>query len=68
MKELEVFYGPEVYNYRDIIYGDLLSSDKYIGGCPTGVLAPLLLTTHAQSMETSCGRLYWAGTETSEIW
>ena len=46
MKELEIFFGPEVYNYRDIIYGDLLSSDKYIGGCPTGVLAPLLLTTH----------------------
>lgn len=41
LKELEVFFGKEVYEYLDIVFGDILSSDKYIDGCPTGVYLEL---------------------------
>jgi len=67
MKELESFYGPCVHDYKEIVYSDKLSSCKFISGCPVGVYAPGVLTKYSDSMEKPTGRLFWGGTETSDI-
>ena len=38
LNELREFFGPQVDDVLEIVYADELSEDKYIGGCPTGVI------------------------------
>jgi monoamine oxidase len=44
------------------------TAEQWTRGCPTGSLAPGVLTRWGRSMRAPAGRIHWAGTETADYW
>ena len=42
--------------------------ETYSRGCPVGLLPPGTLSEYGPALRAPCGRLHWAGTETSTYW
>lgn len=44
------------------------ATDRFTGGCPTGVLGPGVLTEFGTALRAAVGPIHWAGTETASEW
>jgi len=44
------------------------TAEPYTLGCPTGSMAPGVMTRFGAYMRPPTGRIHWAGTETSDYW
>jgi monoamine oxidase len=42
--------------------------EEYSGGCYAGIMPTGVWTSLGKSLREPCGRIHWAGTETSDIW
>jgi monoamine oxidase len=43
-------------------------NEMWSGGGPTGIAPPGALTAFGPALRAPCGRIHWAGTETSDYW
>ena len=70
LAHLAVLFGPEVHDtflgYTDHDFA--ATSPDLIGGCPTAVLGPGVLTKYGAALRRPIGRVHWAGTETATEW
>jgi monoamine oxidase len=44
------------------------SDEEWTRGCPVGYLPPGVLLDYGSALREPCGRVHWAGTETSTYW
>ena len=42
--------------------------EPYTRGCPTGTMAPGVMSKFGAHIRPPIGRIHWAGTETSDYW
>ena len=65
--ELAAALGDEAHG--DSQYFDMdWTAEPYTRGCPTGSMAPGVLTKFGAHIRPPVGRIHWAGTETSDYW
>jgi monoamine oxidase len=43
-------------------------AEPYTRGCYVGYMPPNVLSLYGKTLREPCGKIHWAGTETSEIW
>ncbi|MFT5686206.1 MAG: monoamine oxidase, partial [Myxococcota bacterium] len=61
------WFGPHASTPQEIAVKDW-SEDPWTRGCPIGVCGPLTLSIHGDALTRPIDRIYWAGTETAEVW
>ena len=59
--------GPEGADAVDYVDNDW-PSEPWTRGCYGANMGPGVLTTLGPSLREACGRIHWAGTETSPVW
>ncbi len=60
-------FGPKAANptqYLDKCW----AQEEFSGGCYAGIMPTGVWTSLGKHLREPCGRIHWAGTETSEIW
>ncbi len=62
-----LFNSPEALNVSDYHDKNWLE-EEFSRGCYVGVMAPGTLTSCGKALRKSVGRIFWAGTETAEVW
>ena len=67
LQNLANYFGPEALNPREVVEFNW-STQVWNRGCPVAVLAPGTLIDFGTALRTPCGRVQWAGTETSTYW
>jgi monoamine oxidase len=65
--DLVKIFGPEADNPRFYI-DKSWAEEPFSRGCYAALMPPGAWTTFAEALHTPCGRLHWAGTETSAVW
>jgi monoamine oxidase len=58
------FFGPEAAQPLEYVEQDW-SAEEWTRGCPTGTMAPGVMTMFGPALRAPTGRLHWAGTETA---
>ena len=61
------YFGDQAKNPRDFILMNW-SSEEWTRGCPVSLLSPGVLFDFGPALREPCGRIHWAGTETSTYW
>ena len=65
--ELAAAFGSEARQDSD--YFDLdWTAEQWTRGCPTGSMAPGVLSRFGAYIRPATGRIHWAGTETADYW
>jgi monoamine oxidase len=64
---LEELYGPAARNPTALVLQDW-QREECTKGCYASYFAPRVLTRWGSTVAQPCGRLHWAGTETSPAW
>jgi monoamine oxidase len=65
--ELAAAFGDEAR--QDSEYFDMdWTAEPWTRGCPTGSMAPGVLSRFGAYMRPATGRIHWAGTETADYW
>ncbi|MFL5782660.1 MAG: flavin monoamine oxidase family protein [Thermoleophilaceae bacterium] len=67
LDELAKLYGPAARKPKDYLEFSWIS-EVWTRGCPVSVLGPGTLLEFGPSIRRPCGRIHWAGTETSTYW
>jgi monoamine oxidase len=67
LARLADLFGPRAAEPVDYIDKDW-SSERWSGGCDTGVMPPGVLTAYGDVLRAPVGRIHWAGTETARQW
>lgn len=67
LQALAVFFGPKAATPLAYMENNW-QAENFSGGAPTGVFPPGVLTGFGPSLRAPCGKLHWAGTETSPVW
>jgi monoamine oxidase len=65
--ELAAALGDEAHGESQYFDMDW-TAEPYTRGCPTGSMAPGVLTKFGAHIRPPVGRIHWAGTETSDYW
>ena len=65
--ELAAALGDEALGDSDYFDMDW-SAEPYTRGCPTGSMAPGVLSRYGAQIRSALGHIHWAGTETSDFW
>ena len=65
--ELAAAFGDEAHGDSDYFDMDW-TAEAYTRGCPTGSMAPGVLTRFGAHIRPPVGRIHWAGTETADYW
>jgi monoamine oxidase len=60
-------FGPQAAGPNEFLQLDW-SAERWSGGCYGAHLAPGVLTSFGPALREPCGRIHWAGTETSSVW
>ena len=60
-------FGPKAASPEEFILQDW-SSEEWSRGCYGAHMAPGVLTQFGRALRQPCGRIHWAGTETSTSW
>lgn len=60
-------FGPRAVSPEEYLELDW-SAERWSGGCYGALLAPGVLSDFGPALREPCGRIHWAGTETSSIW
>jgi monoamine oxidase len=58
------FFGPRAAEPTGYVEQDW-STEPWTGGCPTGTMAPGVMSIYGPALRAPVGRLHWAGTETA---
>jgi monoamine oxidase len=61
------YFGAAALEARDYVERDW-SQDPWTRGCYAGLLPPGVLTSYGPAWRAPVGRIFWAGTETAEVW
>jgi monoamine oxidase len=61
------FFGPKAATPNEYLELDW-STEEWTRGCYGAHMAPGVLTQFGPALRRPCGRIHWAGTETSERW
>jgi monoamine oxidase len=61
------YFGDKAKTPRDFILKNW-SSEEWTRGCPVSILSPGVLFDFGTALREPCGRIHWAGTETSTYW
>jgi monoamine oxidase len=61
------YFGDKAKTPRDFILMNW-SSEEWTRGCPVSILSPGVLFDFGTALREPCGRIHWAGTETSTYW
>jgi monoamine oxidase len=64
---LERYFGSRVKNYKQYLEKNWLT-DPWARGGYSAHFAPNTWTTCGEAWRKPCGRIHWAGTETSSVW
>ena len=64
---LQTHFGAKAANYQNYLEKNWLT-DPWSQGGYCGHFGPGLWTTYGESLREPCGRIHWAGTETSSVW
>jgi monoamine oxidase len=64
---LEELYGPAARTPTALVLQDW-QKEEWTKGCYASYFAPHVLTRWGSTIAQPCGRLHWAGTETSSAW
>jgi monoamine oxidase len=67
VNQLATAFGDEARQDSDYFDMDW-TAETWTRGCPTGSMAPGVLTRFGAYIRPATGRLHWAGTETSDYW
>jgi monoamine oxidase len=65
--ELAAAFGDEARQDSDYFDMDW-TAETWTRGCPTGSMAPGVLTRFGAYIRPAIGRIHWAGTETADYW
>jgi monoamine oxidase len=65
--ELAAAFGEEARQDSDYFDMDW-TAEPWTRGCPTGSMAPGVLTRFGAYIRPATGRIHWAGTETADYW
>jgi monoamine oxidase len=65
--ELAATLGDEARSPTDFFEMDW-TAEAWTRGCPTGSMAPGVLSRFGAALRAPSGRIHWAGTETSDYW
>jgi monoamine oxidase len=61
------YFGDKAKKPRDFVLMNW-SSEEWTRGCPVSILSPGVLFDFGTALREPCGRIHWAGTETSTYW
>jgi len=61
------YFGDKAKTPRDFILMNW-SGEQWTRGCPVSILSPGVLYDFGTALREPCGRIHWAGTETSTYW
>jgi monoamine oxidase len=64
---LERFFGPRAADPIDYIDQNW-AAEEWTRGCYGAHLAPGAWTQFGEALRRPCGKVHWAGTETSDVW
>ncbi len=64
---LQTHFGIKAANYLEYLEKNW-TTDPWAQGGYCGHFGPGLWTTYGESLREPCGRIHWAGTETSSVW
>ena len=67
LDELAKLFGPEAHKPSDYLEFSWVK-EAWTRGCPVSVLGPGTLVDFGPAIRKPCGRIHWAGTETSNYW
>jgi monoamine oxidase len=67
LESLVGFFGEKALNYTQYLEKNWLTDPWVLGGY-CGHFGPTVWTTYGESLREPCGRIHWAGTETSSVW
>jgi hypothetical protein len=68
LKEYErLFETPEALNAIDFVEKNWLE-EEFSRGCFVGLMSPGTMTSCGKALREPVGRIFWAGTETAEVW
>lgn len=67
LESLVSFFGEKALNYKQYLEKNWLTDPWVLGGY-CGHFAPKVWTNYGESLREPCGRIHWAGTETSSVW
>jgi monoamine oxidase len=65
--EIAAAFGEEARQDSDYFDMDW-TAEQWTRGCPTGSMAPGVLTRFGAHIRPATGRIHWAGTETADYW
>jgi monoamine oxidase len=65
--QLAAALGDEAHGDSDYFDMDW-TAEPFTRGCPTGSMAPGVMSRHGAAIRPPVGRIHWAGTETAEYW
>lgn len=66
LAQLVKWFGEEAAHPIDYLEKDWVV-DEFTGGCPVGCFPPGKLAPYMEALRAPCGRIHWAGTESSEV-
>jgi monoamine oxidase len=61
------YFGDKAGSPRDFVLMNW-SGEQWTRGCPVSILSPGVLFDFGRALREPCGRIHWAGTETSTYW
>ncbi len=64
---LQTYFGTKALDYTQYLEKNWLT-DPWAQGGYCGHFGPGLWTSYGEALREGCGRIHWAGTETSSIW
>jgi monoamine oxidase len=67
LREFAAYYGQEALKPTDFVEQNW-TTEEWTRGCPVAYLPPGVLLDFGPAMRAPCGRVHWAGTETSTYW
>jgi monoamine oxidase len=65
---LALYFGDEARAPRSYIEDYSAGDEPWIGGCPTTIAPPGVLSEYGPVLRARFGRVHWAGSETSTFW
>ncbi|HEX6460172.1 MAG TPA: flavin monoamine oxidase family protein [Thermoleophilaceae bacterium] len=61
------YFGDKAKSPRDFVLMNW-SGEQWTRGCPVSLLSPGVLFDFGEALREPCGKIHWAGTETSTYW
>jgi monoamine oxidase len=67
LRQYATFFGSRALRPRDF-FETSWSGEQWTRGCPVGIPSTGALVAYGPRLRQACGRIHWAGTETSGYW